>query len=69
MNCQACGKEIPNERLEALPNTTHCVKCSKVKSPVGFMVFDHKTAPTLVLVDPEDMDALNMAERADRRSR
>jgi RNA polymerase-binding transcription factor DksA len=30
MKCEECGKEIPAARLEALPNTTVCVKCSNV---------------------------------------
>ncbi|MBY0527264.1 MAG: TraR/DksA C4-type zinc finger protein [Gemmataceae bacterium] len=27
--CQRCGNDIPAERLEALPDTTICVKCSQ----------------------------------------
>lgn len=26
--CEVCGKEIPSERLEALPNTTYCIEHS-----------------------------------------
>lgn len=26
--CEFCGKEIPKERLEILPETTCCVECS-----------------------------------------
>lgn len=26
--CQECGDPIPVERLEAMPYTTHCVKCA-----------------------------------------
>jgi DnaK suppressor protein len=25
--CQTCGQEIPEERLEAIPNATKCVQC------------------------------------------
>lgn len=28
MNCKRCNKEIPQDRLEALPETELCVKCS-----------------------------------------
>ena len=28
MNCEDCGKKIPAERLEALPEATTCVRCS-----------------------------------------
>lgn len=27
--CQRCHEEIPAERLEALPDTSICVKCSR----------------------------------------
>lgn len=30
--CATCGKPIPAARLEALPDTTTCVECSK-KNP------------------------------------
>jgi RNA polymerase-binding transcription factor DksA len=26
--CKECGKSIPKDRLEALPETHYCVKCS-----------------------------------------
>lgn len=29
--CEICGAEIPHERLEILPETTTCVKCSEAK--------------------------------------
>jgi len=31
MKCQICGEKIPSARLEILPGTTVCVKCSVVK--------------------------------------
>jgi RNA polymerase-binding transcription factor DksA len=30
-NCDICGKVIPVERLEALPETKRCVDCSREK--------------------------------------
>jgi DnaK suppressor protein len=27
--CEACGKEIPEERLKAVPYATHCVACAQ----------------------------------------
>jgi hypothetical protein len=35
MNCFFCHKPIPEERLEALPNTDTCIKCSKEKRVIG----------------------------------
>ena len=29
--CAKCGKEIPEGRLEALPDTATCVECSEVE--------------------------------------
>ena len=29
--CLDCGKEIVRERLEAMPETTHCIDCRKKK--------------------------------------
>ena len=29
--CEFCGKEIPPERLEILPETTTCVACSQTQ--------------------------------------
>lgn len=28
-SCEMCGKTIPNERLEILPQTKRCVKCAE----------------------------------------
>ena len=28
-NCRICGAEIPKERLEVIPDTEVCVRCSK----------------------------------------
>ncbi len=35
--CENCGKEIPHERLEAVPTTDTCVECksSKIKSRIS----------------------------------
>jgi hypothetical protein len=33
MNCICCEKEIPPERLEAIPGAELCVKCASVINP------------------------------------
>lgn len=33
--CELCGAEIPEERLEILPETTTCVSCSQTKPYSG----------------------------------
>ena len=67
--CSKCGCEIPAMRLEALPNTTTCVGCSRVKSYVGFMSFAHKTAPDIVMVSPDDRENLRRAVAIHERRR
>ena len=27
--CEFCGKQIPKERLDALPNTKRCIECAR----------------------------------------
>ena len=29
LNCTHCNNEIPEERLEAIPHTTKCIKCAE----------------------------------------
>jgi RNA polymerase-binding transcription factor DksA len=72
--CEHCETEIPEARLDAIPETTMCVKCAEVHGPkkrVGFMVSGAAkgTASVLVTVDPDDKEALRRAERAHRRER
>ena len=69
MNCQTCGCEIPKARLEILPYTTKCIKCSDVKPHVGFMDWYHKTAPELVMVNSADKENLRRAQRISNRAR
>ena len=66
--CIKCGIEIPVIRLEALPLTETCVKCSTVRTYKGSMDWQHKTAPDLVMVNPEDRENLCRAQAiSDRR--
>ena len=67
--CVACKCEIPEERLEALPNTDRCVKCSNAKPFKGYMAFAHKTAPEMVCVSMNNPEAIRIADRANARSR
>ena len=65
-----CGSPIvPYRRVRAGFKT--CLKCAdkNQSKPVGFMVFDHKTAPRLVRVDSRDTESLRRANRAHKRAR
>jgi len=44
MNCDLCGEPIHPDRMELLPNTRTCVRCSTEEPIVGFMIYNHKTA-------------------------
>ena len=46
MNCFDCGNEIPEARLDAVPDTDYCVNCADRHAPpmVARMVYNHKTA-------------------------
>jgi hypothetical protein len=69
MQCEHCGSPIPQERLEALPNTTMCKPCSE-NNPAPFlarMIYSHKTAGELFVArNTEDIRRL---EREYRRAR
>ncbi len=67
--CSECDREIPQARLEILPDTETCVRCSKVKKKTVFPVFSHKTAPEMVVIDSDDTESVRLAERAHHRER
>lgn len=67
--CIRCKHPIPTERLEILPETHTCVSCSGVQKYVGAMVFDHKTAPRLAFVRPENKEAVETLKRFVNRAR
>ncbi len=69
INCQKCGVTIPYNRLLAIPNVTVCVNCSDVKEYVGFMDWEHKTAPEIVFVGGDDRENLRRARAINERKR
>ena len=68
-DCIRCKQPIPLERLDILPDTHTCVSCSTIQKYVGAMVFDHKTAPRLVHVRPENKQAVETLKRFVNRAR
>lgn len=69
MICSICRSEISPARLEVLPETTTCVKCSRVQKYMGAMVFSHKTAPTLVYFRGEEKENLRQLSNLVSRKR
>ncbi len=51
MKCFDCGSEIPEARLQAVPDTDYCVQCAdKHAEPVvGRMIYNHKTAGEVII--------------------
>lgn len=65
--CCVCGTSIPEERIEMGFYT--CIVHSTAKPRVGFMVFSHKTAPEIAIVDTSNREGLRQAVRAFNRDR
>lgn len=69
MNCDKCGNIIPDERLEILPHTTTCVKCSVEPKKIGIMVYPHKTGGYCEVINPANKEDLRRAKRFNERAR
>jgi Prokaryotic dksA/traR C4-type zinc finger len=69
MLCVTCGITIPQARLDAVPHTDTCIRCSKEQSCVGYMDWHHKTAPEIVYICATDKESIRRAKRIDQRSR
>ena len=69
--CRACGEIIDPERVECMPDTDLCISCADSTGPVlkAYMVFSHKTAPELMIVDGRNAEHVRLADRANARSR
>lgn len=66
MDCKICGNEIPQGRLEVLPNATTCVKCSDTQKLGVIQVITGKT--TYSQLQFTDQKTANRINRAMRRS-
>lgn len=66
MDCVTCGMVIPPKRLQVLPETKTCVKCSNVQAVVGITVWDERS-PSMVIVNPAEAEAYWRHERSDGR--
>lgn len=67
--CEICDSEIPQERLDVIPETRVCVNCTTEERVEGMMVFDHKTAPRIVIFHPSEKEAIRQAKRFGTRAR
>jgi hypothetical protein len=70
--CRYCQSVIDNDRLEFLTEFNRpmvCKDCSTEQRAVGFMSWDHKTAPSLVMVPANAKETIRILDRANRRAR
>jgi len=49
--------------------TLVCKDCSTEQRAVGFMSWEHKTAPSLVMVPSNAKETIRILDRANRRAR
>jgi hypothetical protein len=72
MNCIYCRNCVGVDRYEFLVETSRniiCKDCSVEDRAVGYMDFNHKTAPSLVMVPANATETIRKLNRANRRSR
>ena len=72
MNCVYCKTDVGFDRYEFLVETGRkiiCKDCSVENRAVGYMNFEHKTAPSLVMVPANAKETIRILDRANRRSR
>jgi hypothetical protein len=72
MNCVYCKTDVGFDRYEFLVETGRkiiCKDCSVENRAVGYMNFEHKTAPSLVMVPANAKETIRILNRANRRAR
>jgi hypothetical protein len=52
--CISCGKEIPVQRLQVLPNSKTCVQCSNTGRVAGFPLITNKTSYSELQIVPQE---------------
>ena len=72
MDCIYCKNEIDFDRYEFLVETNRsmvCKGCSVEDRAIGFLDWNHKTAPSLVMVPSNAKETIRILNRANRRAR
>ena len=72
MHCIYCNSSIDFDRYEFLVETGRniiCKDCSVENRAVGFMDWNHKTAPSLVMVPSNATQTIRILDKANRRAR
>jgi hypothetical protein len=66
MYCVKCGQSIPQARLNAVPNTKTCVRCSQAQRVAGFPLITGKTEYSSLQLMSQ-ADAQRLAKMGERR--
>ena len=72
MVCNYCKSIIDEDRLDFLTTYNRpmvCKECSVEQRAVGYMSWEHKTAPSLVMVPANAKETIRILDRANRRAR
>lgn len=72
MICIYCKDTVPSGRAEFLIETNRsatCLSCSAEQRAVGYMDWQHKTAPNIVIVPSDDKQTVRLLDRMNRRAR
>lgn len=64
MKCSECGQTIPKARLECLPETTTCIKCSKVEPILGENICDDTSTEILFVNQVENQKSIRTIRKA-----
>ena len=67
IKCCNCGREIPEGRLKALPDTKTCTNCSTINKKVGFQIIDGKTTYSELEIVEADSRAAHDLKRMSRK--
>lgn len=68
--CSICKQPISQERLLAVPQTPYCISCRKENDEepiIGYMSWEHKTAPELLTSLTEGREGIHELQRYSRR--
>ena len=63
VHCEFCGEAIPSERLEILPETTTCVKCSQIQP---YSEAEINSLQNIESDEPTKLDTEEYEENSDR---
>lgn len=68
MQCERCSNQIEQERVEVLPGSG-CAQNRDKNRPKPIATASKGTAMELVMIDPENKEAVRQAKRVHMRSR